>query len=121
MARLLLQAMKRDQGEMRSERDRLQLEVSQLASCLQYSHVGPGPMQPMPPVGPMQHQMTHLDLADPYSPLPYAPNSSSFLVGPEFSSSAPPVPSTSSKSTTRPIAPKTMKPVLAAQSAHVLC
>lgn len=113
--------MKRDQDEMRSERDRLQLEVSQLASCLQYSHVGPGPMQPMPLVGPMhQHQMTHMELPDSYSPLPYAPNSSSFLVVPPELSLAPAM-SPSNKSTTRPIAPKTMKPLRTTQAAHVLC
>lgn len=109
-----MQAMKRDQDEMRSERDRLQLEVSQLASCLQYSHVGPGLMQPMP-VDHMQHQMTHMDLADSgaYSPLPYVPTSSSFLIGSEFS--APP------SKPTRPIAPKTTRPLRVAQSTRVTC
>lgn len=35
-----LQALKRDRDEMRRERDLLQHEVSKLATCLQYTHLG---------------------------------------------------------------------------------
>lgn len=37
---LWTQALKRDRDDMRRERDRLQQEVSKLATCLQYSHLG---------------------------------------------------------------------------------
>lgn len=113
---------------MRRDRDRLQHEVSKLATCLQYSHLGsvaaanavamtqvPGGMTPT------TQQLAHLNLTNSSTghalQVPCTPSSSCFPIGSGFSTMS----STSASSTgaaqsntSVTIAPKTMKPSPAA-------
>ncbi|KAL7685057.1 putative myc-type, basic helix-loop-helix (bHLH) domain-containing protein [Plasmopara halstedii] len=51
-----IKSLKRERDELRRDRDRLQLEVSKLATCLQYSHLESGP-----PVAMTQPDQQHMN------------------------------------------------------------
>jgi hypothetical protein len=67
-----IKALKREREEMRRDRDRLQQEVSKLATCLQYSHLGSvaaANAVAMTHGGQAPHQMPHMGSANQLSHL----------------------------------------------------